>query len=56
MTEIIGCGLGGWTLVMKVNGDKVKINLYTEIVLVKKHRKTRDHQYDDVLIITSIPD
>ena len=23
MTEIPGCGKGGWTLVMKVDGDKV---------------------------------
>jgi len=24
MTEIPGCGKGGWTLVMKINGTKVK--------------------------------
>jgi hypothetical protein len=23
MTKIPGCGPGGWTLVMKINGDKV---------------------------------
>ena len=23
MTEISGCGSGGWTLVMKIDGDKV---------------------------------
>ena len=41
---------------MKVNGDKVKINLYTKTVLVKKHRKARDYQYDDIQIITSFSD
>jgi hypothetical protein len=25
MTEIPGCGKGGWTLVMKMDGNKVKI-------------------------------
>jgi hypothetical protein len=25
MTEIPGCGTGGWTLVMKIDGNKVKI-------------------------------
>ena len=25
MTEISGCGSGGWTLVMKIDGNKVKI-------------------------------
>ena len=25
MTEISGCGSGGWTLVMKIDGVKVKI-------------------------------
>ena len=24
MTEILGCGGGGWTLVMKMDGEKVK--------------------------------
>ena len=28
MTEISGCGSGGWTLVMKIDGNKVKIILY----------------------------
>ena len=28
MTEISGCGSGGWTLVMKMGGNKVKIILY----------------------------
>ena len=27
MTEIPGCGSGGWTLVMKIDGTKVKIIL-----------------------------
>ena len=27
MTEISGCGSGGWTLVMKIDGSKVKIIL-----------------------------
>ena len=27
MTEISGCGSGGWTLVMKIDGNKVKIIL-----------------------------
>ena len=26
MTEISGCGGGGWTLVMKLDGNKVKVN------------------------------
>ena len=28
MTEIAGCGSGGWTLLMKMEGNKVKIPLY----------------------------
>ena len=28
MTEISGCGSGGWTLVMKIDGSKVKIIIY----------------------------
>ena len=31
MTEISGCGSGGWTLVMKIDGSKVKIILYQGI-------------------------
>ena len=31
MTEISGCGSGGWTLVMKIDGNKVKIILYQGI-------------------------
>ncbi len=27
MSEISGCGQGGWTLVMKVDGDKVEITV-----------------------------
>ena len=27
MTEISGCGTGGWTLVMKIDGNKVKVIL-----------------------------
>jgi hypothetical protein len=29
MTEIPGCGPGGWTLVVKVNGNKVKPNMHS---------------------------
>ena len=27
MTDIPGCGAGGWTLVMKINGDLVRNNV-----------------------------
>ena len=30
MTEIPGCGSGGWTLVMKINGTKVNSILYSD--------------------------
>ena len=29
MTEIPGCGPGGWTLVVKVDGNKVKPNMHS---------------------------
>ena len=31
MTEISDCGSGGWTLVMKIDRNKVKIILYQDI-------------------------
>ena len=36
MTEITGCGSGGWTLVMKIDGEKVKTS-YIEIILVNRN-------------------
>ena len=30
MTEIPGCGSGGWTLAMKIDGAKVNIILYLD--------------------------
>ena len=40
LTEISGCGLGGWTLVMKIDGNKVKIILYKGIFTEKLSRHT----------------
>ena len=48
MTEISGCGLGGWTLVMKIDGNKVKIYNFSptyrqQTVLVHGYLKTHKH-------------
>ena len=40
MTEISGCGSGGWTLVMKIDGSKVKIILYQDILSEELRRHT----------------
>ena len=40
MTEMSGCGSGGWTLVMKIDGSKVKIILYQGILSEELRRHT----------------
>ena len=40
MTEISGCGSEGWTLVMKIDGNKVKIILYQGIFSEELRRHT----------------
>ena len=40
MTEISGCGSGGWTLVMKIDGNKVMIILYQGIFSEELRRYT----------------
>ena len=38
MTKIPKCGLGGWTLVMKLDGNKVKIILYRHNFNLEKYK------------------
>ena len=39
MTEISGCGPGGWTLVMKIDGSKVKMILNQMKVFSNEFRR-----------------